>query len=183
MTHPCLTIPMSPALAPLALRAPAAARAVEASELTEVELARRADRRARWLRFGRPLQQLRRDRGHRVLSFAPGSVFAVVRREAHARGLPAPMIDIVRAVGPGERYAAVPFVRPGAESLLRLAGAAQVEKVLQAVAAVEALGIDPAEVAPEHWRHVHNRLSVGERPRSYSRSKHSAWLRRRPGLR
>jgi hypothetical protein len=30
--------------------------------------------------------------------------------------------------------------------------------------AVETLGIDPADVAPEYWRHVHNRLSVGDRP-------------------
>jgi hypothetical protein len=32
---------------------------------------------------------------------------------------------------------------------------------------VEALGIDPADTAPKHWRHVHNRLFVNETRRSY----------------
>src|SRR5262249_22704635 len=49
-----------------------------------------------------------------------------------------------------------------------------VEKVLQTIDAVEALGIDPADAAREHWHHIHNRLSVGEQPRPYTRS--------RPGL-
>jgi len=88
-------------------------------------------------------------------------------------------IDILRAVRSGERYSTVPFVRPGGESLLRLAGWPKVEKVLQAIDIVEALGIDPVDAAPEHWRHVHNRLSVGERPRPYTPSRHRAWLHRR----
>jgi hypothetical protein len=36
---------------------------------------------------------------------------------------------------------------------------------MQAIDIVEALGIDPADAAPEHWRHVHNRLFVDEKPR------------------
>lgn len=180
MTYPSASLYSS---APATFSAAAALLAGEASQLTEVELTSRAGRRARWLRFGRPSKQRLIERRHRVVSFAPGRVFAVVRREADLHGLTAPVIDIVRAVRPGERCAAVPFVRPGGESLLRLGGGPQVEKVLQAIAAVETLGIDPADVAPEHWRHVHNRLSVGERPGSYSRSKHRAWLRRRQGLR
>jgi Protein of unknown function (DUF2840) len=51
--------------------------------------------------------------------------------------------------------------------------------VLQAIDAVAALGIDPADAAPDHWRHIHNRLSAGERPRPYSQNRHQAWLNRR----
>jgi hypothetical protein len=80
--------------------------------------------------------------------------------------------------GAGERYSTVPGVCPGGESLLRLASWPKVEKVLQAIDQVEALGIDPADAAPEYWRHVHNRLSVGEQPRPYTRSRHQAWLHR-----
>ena len=68
--------------------------------------------------------------------------------------------------------------RPGGESLLRLASWPKVEKVLQAIDAVDALEIDPADAAPEYWQHVHNRLSAGEQPRSYTRSRHLAWLHR-----
>ena len=71
-----------------------------------------------------------------------------------------------------------PSVRPGGESLLRLSSWPKVEKVLQAIDAIEALGIDPADAAPEYWRHVHNHLSVGEQPRPYTRSRHLAWLHR-----
>jgi hypothetical protein len=118
------------------------------------------------------------DGQHRVVSFAPGSIFAFVRWAANDYGTVVSRIDILRAVRAGERYSTVPFVHPGGESLLRLADWPQVEKVLQAIDAVEALGINPAETAPEHWRHIHNRLSVGERPRPYTRSRHQAWLRR-----
>jgi hypothetical protein len=88
-------------------------------------------------------------------------------------------VFILRAVGASERYSTVPYVRPGGEGLLRFAGWPKVEKVLQAIDVVEALGIDPVDAAPEHWRHIHNRLSVGEQPRFYTRSRHPAWLHRR----
>ena len=41
------------------------------------------------------------------------------------------------------------------------------------------LGIDATEVAPEHWRHVNQRLAAGQEPRAYSREQHDAWLKRR----
>jgi hypothetical protein len=62
---------------------------------------------------------------------------------------------------------------------LRLSGWPKVERVLQIVDAVEALGIDPADAASDYWHHVHNRLSVNEAPRTYTRSRHQAWLHRR----
>ena len=85
----------------------------------------------------------------------------------------------MRAVAPGEAYQTLPFVRPGGEILLRHRGWPKVERVLQAIDAVEALGIDPADAAPDHWRHVHNRLIAGDEPRPYSRDQHRAWLMRR----
>ena len=74
-------------------------------------------------------------------------------------------IDILRAVTPGQRCSTVPYVKPGGEILLRLSGWPKVERVLQLIDAVEALGIDPADVAPDYWHHAHNRLSVNETPR------------------
>jgi len=107
------------------------------------------------------------------------SIFAFVRWVGNDYGPPLSRIDILRAVGPGERRITVPYVRPGRESLLQISGWPKVEKVLQAIDAIEALGIDPADAAAEHWQHVHNRVSVGERPRSYTRTRHQAWLHRR----
>ena len=53
-------------------------------------------------------------------------------------------------------------MRPGGEILLRVDGWPKVERVLQAIDAVETLDIDPADAAPEYWRHLHNRLAVDE---------------------
>jgi hypothetical protein len=148
------------------------------SDLTHVELTWLKKRMENWIRFGRIIEEHVIDRERRVVSFAPGSIFAFVRWASNDYGTVVSRIDILRAVGPGERYSTVPFVRQGGESLLGLAGWPKVEKVLQAIDIVEALGIDPADAAPEHWRHIHNRLSVGEQPRPYTRSRHQAWLHR-----
>jgi hypothetical protein len=147
--------------------------------LTHVELLWIRQRVENRIRFGRAGQEHVVDRYLRVVSFAAGGIFAFVRWAANDFGTVLSRIDILRAAAPGERYVTIPHVRPGGESLLHISGWPKVEKVLQAIEAVEALGIDPADVAPDHWHHVHNRLSVGERPRPYTRSRHHAWLRRR----
>jgi len=148
------------------------------SELTHVELTWLKKRIENWIRFGHVVEEHVVDRERRVVSFAPGSFFAFVRWASNDYGTIVSRIDILRAVRPGERYSTVPFVRPGGESLLRLAGWPKVERVLQAIDTVDSLGIDPANAAPEHWRHIHNRLSVGEQPRPYTLSRHQAWLHR-----
>ena len=149
------------------------------SELTHVELVWFKKRTENWIRFGRPAEAHVLDRQRRIVCFAPGSIFAFVRWASNDFGTVVSRIDILRAVGPGERYSTVPYVHPGGESLLRLSGWPTVEKVLQAIDAVEALKIDPTDAAPEHWRHIHNRLLVGEQPRPYTRNRHQAWLHRR----
>ena len=149
------------------------------NELTHVELEWIKGRIENWIRFGRTAEQRIVDSQRRIVSFAPGSFFAFIRWAANDYGTVVSRIDILRAVGPGERYSTVPYVRPGGESLLRLGSWPKVEKVLHAIDGIEALGINPADAAPDHWRHIHNRLSVGEQPRPYSPSRHQAWLHRR----
>ena len=45
--------------------------------------------------------------------------------------------------------------------------------------AIERTGIDPEAVSPDHWRHVHNRLTAGHEPRAYTLEHHRAFLLRR----
>lgn len=147
--------------------------------LTFVELTWHKQRIENRLRFGRQVGQQVLDRHRRVVSFAPGNIFAFVRWAANDFGTIISRIDIVRAVAAGERYQTLPFVRPGGEILLRMDGWPKVERVLQMIDAVEALDVDPADAAPDYWQHVHNRLSVNETPRAYTRTRHHAWLKRR----
>jgi hypothetical protein len=149
------------------------------SEFTTVEILWVKKRIENRIRFGQPVSERTLDPSRRVLSFSPGSIFAFVRWSSNDFGTVLSRIDILRAVMPGQRYATVPWVSPGGEILLRLSGWPKVERVLQLVDAVEALDIDPADAAPDYWHHVHNRLSVNESPKGYTRSRHQAWLHRR----
>ena len=149
------------------------------SDPTTVEILWLEKRIENRVRFGRPVSEQIVDRSRRVLSFTPGSVFAFVRWTSNDFGTVLSRVDILRAAIPGQRYSKVPWINPGGEILLGLSGWPKVERVLQLIDAVEALGIDPADAAPDYWHHVHNRLSVNEAPRPYTRARHRAWLQRR----
>lgn len=150
-----------------------------AGDLTTAELLWLEKRIENRVRFGRAVSEKILDHNRRVLSFSPGSIFAFVRWTSNDFGTVLSRIDILRAVTPGQPYSTVPWITPGGESLLRLSGWPKVERVLQMIDVVEALGVNPADAAPDYWHHVHNRLSVNETPRPYTRSRHQAWLHRR----
>ena len=157
----------------------AEARPCSPDALTAVELTWLEKRVEHWIRFGRDVGETIIDRRRLVLSFAPNTIFAFVRWASNDFGTVVSRIDIVRAIAPGEAYQTLPFVRPGGDILLRIHGWPKVQQVLAAIDAVEAVGVDPVEASPDHWRHVHNRLTAGAAPRPYSRVQHDAWLLRR----
>ena len=125
--------------------------------LTHVELTWIEKRIENWIRFGQEVRDEVLDRRRRVFSYRPGSVFAFVRWAANDFGTTSSRIDIV----------------------LKIEGWPKVEQVLRHIDAVEAIGILPHDVAPDHWRHVANRMSTGQEPRAYTRERHQAWLKRR----
>jgi hypothetical protein len=149
------------------------------ADLTHVELTWIEKKIELWLRFGRRAEHRIVDRRRSVSSFMPGSIFAFVRWVSNDYGTVISRMDIVRAVTPGEPYQTLPFVRPGGEILLHVDNWPKVERVFHFIDAIEALGIDAADAAPECWRHIHNRLAAGYEPRAYTREHHKAWLKRR----
>jgi len=148
-------------------------------DLTRVELTWVEKKIEFWIRFGHEAETQIIDRSHRIVSFRPDAVFGFVRWASNDYGTIISRIDILRAVAPGSAYQTLPFVRPGGEILLWIEGWPKVEDVLRHVDAVESLGIDPAEVDPDHWRHVAHWMNAGEAPRPYTDERHRAWLRRR----
>lgn len=146
---------------------------------TLVELTWRHRKIEHWIRFGRKSYEQILDRHRSLVGFAPNSIFAFVRWAANDYGTIVSRIDIVRAIGRGEPFQTLPFVRPGGEILLRADSWPSVERVLQHIDAIEGHGIDPADVDPAHWRHVHHRLCASELPSAYTPSRHEAWLKRR----
>ncbi|MES0174457.1 DUF2840 domain-containing protein [Mesorhizobium sp. M0006] len=146
---------------------------------TRVELTWSAKRIEFWIRFGPVDQEQVLDRRRRVVSFRPGTAFAFVRWAANDYGTVISRVDIVRTVATGEAYQTLPFVRPGGDILLTMQGWQRVERVLQIIDAIEGLGVDPATVSPDHWRHVHSRMMAGQEPRAYTSDLHFASLLRR----
>lgn len=150
-----------------------------AAALTHVELIWVEKKIEHWIRFGQEVGERILDRRRRIFSFAPGDIFAFVRWQSNDYGTILSRIDILGAVHPGIAYQTLPFVRPGADILLHIESWPKVERVLQIIEAIEALGIDPVDVAPDHWRHVHNRIAARQTPRTYTQTRHAAWIKRR----
>lgn len=149
------------------------------SSLTRVSLVFLAGRIERWVRFGNIAGEEVHDRRRRVVMFGPGEVFAFVRWRAEAYGTVDSRIAVLRAVRQGEPFTTYPEVAPGAEILLDVHGWSRVRSVLDVIDAVEQAGTAPERVAPDYWRHVGARVSVGLPPRVYDRARHRAWLARR----
>ncbi len=161
---------------------PAEARASDGPDLTHVTLFWREGKHEDWLKFGKPVADRIVSRSERIESYAPGQVFALVRWASNDYGTIRSSLDIVRAVEPGESVTPVTQVDPGGEVLLDVHGWPKVARVFRLIDAIEASGIDPCEVAPDHWRHIHNRMAAREVPRDYSPARHRAWLQRKAWL-
>lgn len=147
--------------------------------LAEVELASIEGRLEQWIPFGRIAATRVLGRSASVAAFRPGASFAFVRWTSNDYGTVHSSIAIVTAVAAGLPYRALPFIRPGGDILLRIDGWPKVQRVLEAIDAVEAAGIDPCDAAPDHWRHVGSRVAAGMAFRPYGADRHAAWLRRR----
>ena len=169
-------MPGSPVLSP---RSGGALPTPPRDALTEVELTWIEGRHEQWIRFGRVAAERILSRRTRIAAFRPGAVFGFVRWTSNDFGTVHSNIAIAAAVAPGEAYATLPFVRPGAEILARIDGWPKVQKALAAIDAVEAIGIEACDAAPDHWRHVGSRIAAGLPFRPYSTERHTAWLRRR----
>ncbi|MER8955523.1 DUF2840 domain-containing protein [Mesorhizobium sp. M0833] len=153
--------------------------ALQNGSLTRVELTWIAEKIEFWIRFGSADREQILDRRRRVLWFRPGAIFAFVRWASNDFGTIISRLDIVHAVAPGQACQTLPFVRPGGDILLTMQGWPSVEQVLQMIDAVERLGIDPETVSPDHWRHVHHRMTAGQEPRAYTLDLHCAYLLRK----
>jgi hypothetical protein len=158
---------------------PTEMRLSDGPQLTHVTLFWRKGEREDWLKFGKPIADRIVSRSQRIESYAAGQLFGLVRWASNEYGTVRSAFDIVRAVTDGEPVTPVPQVDPGGDVLLSIHGWPKVAQVFRLMDAIEAMGIDPCDVAPDHWRHIHNRLAARDLPRDYSPARHRAWLQRK----
>ena len=149
------------------------------SALTTVELIWYEGQLEHWLRFGSFIDERMIDRRRRIVSFAPGQVFGFVRWQANDYGTIVSRLDILRASHASEIISSVPGVTPGGEILLRLDRWPKVQTAFEAITAIEQDDIDPVDVSPAYWCHLHNRIICNQPYRRYARDQHRAWLLRR----
>ena len=147
---------------------------------TRVALTYISERMNVWLRFGRPVGETIVDDRRRVVKFSPGAVFCRLRWDANAYGTTLWQLAVLQAVVRNEPMQRVTGIIPGALLLLHVDGVKRVQAVLRLIDAIEALRIDPADVAPSYWRMLHNRLAARVEAAPYSRARHAAYLVRRP---
>lgn len=149
---------------------------------TRISLAFVAHRVNVYLRFGKPVREIRLDRWRRVAVLAPTSVCCRIKWIGNDFGtaiwqlmvLQAPTLfddlqsDVQKIAG----------VRPGARILLRANGEPQVKAVLEVIDDIEVAGIDPCDAAPTYWRTVGNRLAARQPLPAYTVERHAAHLAR-----
>jgi hypothetical protein len=144
--------------------------------LTRVALAYIEPRFKLYLRFGEPARTHQLDRWRRCAVFLPGAMLCRIRWQANDYGTVRWQLMVMQACTPLDAAQRIPGVQPGARLLLHAEGENQVRAVLECIDAIEALGIEPAEVSPAYWRTLGNRLAAHLPLPDYSAERHAAWL-------
>jgi hypothetical protein len=130
------------------------------------------------IRFGRSVDQHIIDRQWRIVSFEAGSIFALVRWAGNEYRTTLSRINILRAIAPGDRHHHTVYAprRRKSAAGFRLA---QGREGAAGHRCDRGARHRSGRCRPHYWQHVHNRVSVGERPRPDTKTRHQAWLRRR----
>ena len=131
-----------------------------------------------YLRFGKPVHEIKLDRWRRVAVLAPGSVCCRIKWIGNDHGTALWNLMVLQVPMPSDDMQRVAGVSPGARILLRADGEPQVQAVLELIDDVEAVGIDPGDAAATYWRTVGNRLAVRQPLPPYTVQRHAAYLAR-----
>ena len=129
-----------------------------------------------YLRFGRPQRVQRIDPQHSLAFFQPGAVFCRIWWEANTYGTTRWELLALQAGTPKQSIQRVVGIAPGATVLLHVRGPKKVPVALQLIDAIEAQQIHCADVAPDYWRTVHNRLASRTEAAVYTSEQHAARL-------
>ncbi|MGJ7484466.1 DUF2840 domain-containing protein [Variovorax sp. LT2P21] len=131
-----------------------------------------------WLRFGKPVRETTLDRWRRVATFEPNTGCCRVKWIGNDYGTALWQLMVLQAPMPFDCAQRIAGVLPGARILLRADGEQQVKAVLEVIDAIEALGLDPCDVALTYWRTVGNRLAARQPLPDYTAERHAAHLAR-----
>lgn len=149
--------------------------AATASPMTRVQLVHIPGQLEVRLRFGHPARIVKVAPQRRVALFMPASVFGRLRRERVASQTHWQLMVLMASAAQANTQQ-VDGITPGVHLLVQAEGELAVNKVLQQIGAIGALGIDAAGVAPAYWRTLHNRLAAGMTLPDYTVERHAGYL-------
>ncbi len=131
-----------------------------------------------WLRFGEPDQEFDLDRRRAIAFFKPAKLFGYVCWLSNVYGTQRWDFAVILTVKPGNRIDRFAGIKPGGEILLHATGKAKVKRSLELIDGLEDAGFEPANVSHAYYRHVHNRVAVGQPVSPYSCAQHAAFIAR-----
>lgn len=113
-----------------------------------------------WLKFGKPILELRKDSSLRYALFEPGQIFCRLAWFANEFGTTQWTLMILKAARLGEPVSVIEGVMPGAQVLLRLSGQPRVLQVLDWFDDLERAGAQLPELPESFWQMAHHRLQA-----------------------
>jgi len=125
-----------------------------------------------WIRFGDPCSETIIDRRRKTVQFKRHQIFALVRWKSNDYGTVFSSLDILQCVSGDGDQLDVRCVRGAVRSLLHLTSWHRVKQVFEHIDAIEALGIAPQDVCPDHWSHVQSCIASGEPSRTRGGNQH-----------
>ena len=131
-----------------------------------------------YLRFGKPVREIKLDRWRRVAVLAPAAICCRIRWIGNDYGTALWQLMVLQAPMPFDDMQRVAGVSPSARILLRADGEPQVKAVLELIDDIEAAGIEPCDVAATYWHIVCNRLAARLALPAYTPERHAAHLAR-----
>lgn len=131
-----------------------------------------------YLRFGKPLREIKLDRWRRVAVLAPAAVCCRIKWIGNDYGTALRQLMVLQAPMPFDDMQRVAGVSPGARILLRADGEQQVKTVLELIEDIEAADLEPCDAAATYWRAVGNRLAARQPLPAYTLERHAAHLAR-----
>lgn len=149
------------------------------SDLTRVEILSLQDRAHHYTRFGRPVRKVTMPLYRGYEYYNPGHMIGYVRWQAGEYGsrLWRFMILMTLSHDDQDNIQEVPGIMPGARLLLNLEGAIKVRKALCAIDQIEQLGLDPADISPAYYGHLHQRITANRRYHRYTMEQHKSFLK------
>ncbi len=150
------------------------------SDLTRVETLSLPDRVNQYMRFGRPVRKVTMPAYRGYEYYNPGQLVGYVQWHAGEYGSRLWRFMVLMTVSRHDdqgNIQVVPGVMPGARILLDMEGAHKVRKTLWAIDHIEQLGLDPADVSPAYYGHMHQRITANCHYHRYTMEQHKSFLK------